>query len=87
MRPSNIIWLWKFFAIQIKFNGSPTIGDVVLTREARLEAWREQIQSPGESCMQNPMYPTRISSAGVEFVLTSFENVVKSEGFTCAASG
>jgi len=38
INPSKIIWLWKFFAIQIKFNGSPEIGEVVFRRDARVEA-------------------------------------------------
>ena len=56
---------------------------------ARLSACREQIQSPVESGMQNPIYPTRTSrdGIGVLFVLTRFVNVDEMEGFTLLASG
>ena len=33
------------------------------------------------------MYPTRTSSAGVELLVTRFENVAERDGFICAVSG
>jgi hypothetical protein len=54
MRPLNTIWLWKFFAIQIMFSGSPIVDFVLLMISAKLDASREQIQFPAKSGMQKP---------------------------------
>lgn len=54
---------------------------------ARESACREQIQSPVESGIQNPIYPTRISRKGVVVLETRDSKVLLREGFTRLESG